>query len=57
MSKTFSLEAIRLGYSVFYDASLHLWTIIKEGVETEYILPHIMKTVDPEVLIKTYLQN
>ena len=52
----FKQEAERRGYSVFYDHTLRVWTVFKEGVDAEYIPSSIFKTVSIEKLVRVYLQ-
>jgi hypothetical protein len=56
MISEFKAEAIKLGYTVFYDRSLVAWTIIKEGYDTEYLPSYILKNTPVEKLIKVYLK-
>lgn len=57
MNKIFRKAAESRGYTLFFDRSLNLWAITKEGVETEYLSAYILKTVPVWKLMETYLRG
>lgn len=55
MNKIFRKAAESRGYTVFYDRSLRLWAVTKEGVETNYLTAYILQNKPVYKLMELYL--
>lgn len=55
--KLFKVAAERFGYEFWYDRSLKMWTLTKEGIEAEYFDPYVLKQMGLAKFMQVYLRQ
>jgi hypothetical protein len=55
--KLFKAAAVARGYDFWYDRSLKMWSLTKEGVEAEYFDAYILNQMGLAKFVQVYLRK
>lgn len=55
--KKFVEISLANGFDLWYDRSIRLWTLTKEGCTTEYIPSSCFKTISVDKFVSIYLKE
>jgi hypothetical protein len=55
--KLFKAAAVARGYEFWYDRSLKMWSLTKEGVEAEYFDTYILNQMGLAKFVQVYLRK